>query len=117
MILNYSSKTSIGTSLNILLKDGTVTNELWCTLLSFCVYITAFSSDVKKIRRELKMHSSHQDLLIIVWKFSYSTDSPMKVYRLTTGTYGTTCAPFLVTRTLQLSENEIEIYQQLIRIL
>ncbi|GFX06114.1 integrase catalytic domain-containing protein [Trichonephila clavipes] len=54
---------------------------------------------------QVKIHPSHRDLLRIVWKTS--VDSPLKTYRLTTVTYGSTCAPFLATRTLlQLSEDE-----------
>ncbi|GFY00632.1 DUF1758 domain-containing protein [Trichonephila clavipes] len=55
--------------------------------------------------RQVKIHPSQQDFLRIARKTS--VDSPLKTYRLTTVTYGTTCAPFLATRTLlQLSEDE-----------
>ncbi|GFY29543.1 integrase catalytic domain-containing protein [Trichonephila clavipes] len=63
------------------------------------------SADVKKMYRQEKIHPSQQDLLKIVWKTS--ADSPLKTYRLTTVTYGTTCPLFLAPRTLlQLSEDE-----------
>ncbi|GFX38784.1 integrase catalytic domain-containing protein [Trichonephila clavipes] len=106
VVFNASAKTSKGISLNdALLKGGIVQNELWCTLLRFRKHIIAFSADVKKMYRQVKIHPSQQDLLRIVWKTS--ADSPLKTYRLTTVTYGTTCAPFLATRTLlQLSEDE-----------
>ncbi|GFQ68172.1 integrase catalytic domain-containing protein, partial [Trichonephila clavata] len=106
VVFKTSSKTSKGISLrDTLLKGGTVQNDLWCTLLRFRKHIIAFSADVKKMYRQVKIHPSQQDLLRIIWKTS--ADSPMKPYRLTTVTYGTTCALFLTTRTLlQLSEDE-----------
>ncbi|GFS58161.1 integrase catalytic domain-containing protein [Trichonephila clavipes] len=86
VVFNASATTSNGLSLNDTLpKGGTVQNELWCTLLLD--------------------FPSQQDLLRIVSKTS--VDSPLKNSRSTTVTYGTTCAPFLATRTLlQLSEDE-----------
>ncbi|GFW36015.1 uncharacterized protein TNCV_4928791 [Trichonephila clavipes] len=42
---------------------------------------------------------SQRDLLRIVWKDKI--DSPVKIFRLTTVTYGTKSAPYLATRSLK----------------
>ncbi|GFU23831.1 DUF1758 domain-containing protein [Nephila pilipes] len=54
---------------------------------------------------QVKIHPSLQNILRIVLK--NSTGFPIKTYLLTIVTYGTTCAPFLDSRTLlQLAEDE-----------
>ncbi|GFX36285.1 uncharacterized protein TNCV_4931981 [Trichonephila clavipes] len=45
------------------------------------------------------MNPSVRDLLRIVWKDKI--DSPVKIFRLTTVTYGTKSAPYLATRSLK----------------
>ncbi|GFV85651.1 integrase catalytic domain-containing protein [Trichonephila clavipes] len=46
---------------------------------------------------------------MILWK--YSVDGPVQTYKLYTVTYGTTCAPYLATRTIQqLARDEGEHY-------
>ncbi|GFW09608.1 integrase catalytic domain-containing protein [Trichonephila clavipes] len=63
VVFNASAKTSNGISLNdTLLKGGTVQNELWCTLLRFRKRIIAFSANVKKMYRQVKIHPSQQEL-------------------------------------------------------
>ncbi|GFW55282.1 uncharacterized protein TNCV_116681 [Trichonephila clavipes] len=46
---------------------------------------------------------------MILWKDS--VDGPVQTYKLNTVTYGTTCAPYLATRTIQqLARDEGEHY-------
>ncbi|GFS47662.1 uncharacterized protein TNCV_1973371 [Trichonephila clavipes] len=52
---------------------------------------------------------SQHDLLRIVWKDKI--DSPVKIFRLTTVTYGTKSAPYLATRSLkQLAIDDADKY-------
>ncbi|GFX95937.1 reverse transcriptase domain-containing protein [Trichonephila clavipes] len=51
----------------------------------------------------------HRNLQMILWKDS--VDGPVQTYKLNTVTYGTTCAPYLATRTIQqLARDEGEHY-------
>ncbi|GFW60813.1 uncharacterized protein TNCV_2672341 [Trichonephila clavipes] len=48
---------------------------------------------------------------MILWKDSVERDGPVQTYKLNTVTYGTTCAPYLATRTIQqLARDEGEHY-------
>ncbi|GFW71903.1 uncharacterized protein TNCV_3220791 [Trichonephila clavipes] len=49
--------------------------------------------------RVILIDESQRDLLRIVWKDKI--DSPVKIFRLTTVTYGTKSAPYLATRSLK----------------
>ncbi|GFT16532.1 uncharacterized protein TNCV_281551 [Trichonephila clavipes] len=49
--------------------------------------------------RRILIDESQRDLLRIVWKDKI--DSPVKIFRLTTVTYGTKSAPYLATRSLK----------------
>ncbi|GFV22270.1 integrase catalytic domain-containing protein, partial [Trichonephila clavipes] len=64
------------------------------------------NADVKKMYRQVKIHSSQQDLLRIVWKTS--ADSPLKIYCLTTVIYGKYYLGFIPghPNLLHLSEDE-----------
>ncbi|GFS53870.1 uncharacterized protein TNIN_370761 [Trichonephila inaurata madagascariensis] len=59
--------------------------------------------------RMILIDESQCDLLRIVWKDKI--DSPVKIFRLTTVTYGTKSAPYLATRSLkQLAINDSDKY-------
>ena len=49
--------------------------------------------------RQILVDPAQRDLLRILWKDSLN--SPVKIYRLKTVTYGTSNAPYLATRTLK----------------
>ncbi|GFS82832.1 integrase catalytic domain-containing protein [Trichonephila clavipes] len=59
----------------------------------------AVTADIKKMFRMILIDESQRDLLRIVWKDKI--DSPVKIFRLTTVTYGTKSAPYLATRSLK----------------
>ncbi|GFQ77605.1 integrase catalytic domain-containing protein [Trichonephila clavata] len=59
--------------------------------------------------RQILINSDNRDLQMILWKDS--VDCPVKPYKLNTVTYGTTCAPYFATRTIQqLARDEGENY-------
>ncbi|GFR18549.1 DUF1758 domain-containing protein [Trichonephila clavata] len=64
----------------------------------FRKYVVAFSSDIKKIFRQIKVQEHQQDFLRILWRPSPEED--IVSYRLKTVTYGTKPAPYLATRCL-----------------
>lgn len=57
-----------------------------------------FSTDIEKMYRQIAVHQEDWDLQRLLWK---DLDGHIKVYRLTTVTYGLNCAPFLALRTVQ----------------
>lgn len=100
VVFNASAKTSSGNSLNDLLsKGGIIQEDLFSILTRFRKHQFAFSTDIKKMFRMIKLNHSQVKLQKILWK--ESQHSPVKVFELQTVTYGTACAPFIATRVLQ----------------
>ncbi|GFY78905.1 DUF1758 domain-containing protein [Trichonephila inaurata madagascariensis] len=110
VVFDASSKTSSGLSLNDLLMVGPrVQPELFPILIQFRIFSVAICADVEKMFRQIKVHEKDVDWQRILWRDSPT--EPIKEYRLTTVTYGTSSAPFLSTRTLrQLAIDEQENY-------
>ncbi|GFU34633.1 integrase catalytic domain-containing protein [Trichonephila clavipes] len=110
VVFDVSSKTSSGLSLNDLLMVGPrVQPELFPILIQFRIFSVAICADVEKMFRQIKVHEEDVDWQIILWRDSPT--EPIRDYRLTTVTYGTSSAPFLSTRTLrQLAIDEEENY-------
>ncbi|GFQ95181.1 integrase catalytic domain-containing protein [Trichonephila clavata] len=80
------------------IKGGTIQPDLFDILLRFRKYVVAFSSDIKKMFRQIKVQEHQQDFLRILWRPSPEED--IVSYRLKTVTYGTKPAPYLATRCL-----------------
>ncbi|GFV14681.1 DUF1758 domain-containing protein [Trichonephila clavipes] len=100
VIFNASSITTSGESLNSLQLNGGVTQrDLFSILLNFRARKFAVTADIKKMFRMILIDEFQRDLLRIVWKDKI--DSPVKIFRLTTVTYGTKSAPYLATRSLK----------------
>ncbi|GFY64929.1 DUF1758 domain-containing protein [Trichonephila inaurata madagascariensis] len=110
VVFDASSKTSSGLSLNDLLMVGPrVQPELSPIFIQFRIFSVAICADVEKMFRQIKVHEKDLDWQRILWRDS--TTEPIREYRLTTVTYGTSSAPFLSTRTLrQLAIDEQENY-------
>ncbi|GFS72039.1 DUF1758 domain-containing protein [Trichonephila clavipes] len=108
VVFDASSKTSSGLSLNDLLMVGPrVQPELFPILIQFRIFSVAICADVEKMFRQIKVHEEDVDWQRILWRDSPT--EPIREYRLTTVTYGTSSAPFLSTRTLrQLAIDEQE---------
>lgn len=99
VVFDASCKSSNGKSLNdILLKGGTIQPDLFDILLRFRKHVVAFSSDIKKMFRQVKIHEHQKDLLRILWRQSPEED--IECFSLSTVTYGTKPAPYLATRCL-----------------
>ncbi|XP_015435710.1 PREDICTED: uncharacterized protein LOC107191235 [Dufourea novaeangliae] len=65
----------------------------------------AFSMDIVKMFRQIKVHPEDRDCQRVVWSDDPSEE--VRDFRLTTVTYGTTSAPYLATRVLlQLADDE-----------
>ncbi|XP_055928129.1 uncharacterized protein LOC129959336 [Argiope bruennichi] len=99
-VFDASAKTTSGYSLNsILLNGGIIQQDLFSIVSRFRNHRYAFSADIKKMCRQILIDPTQRDLQRIVWKAS--ADAPVKIYKLSTVTYGTVSAPFLATRTLR----------------
>ncbi|XP_062704294.1 uncharacterized protein LOC134286658 [Aedes albopictus] len=95
-----------GLSLNEVLMVGPkIQSDLFSILLRFRKHIYAFSADVEKMYRQVKIDSSQTHYQRIFWR-----DNPMepvRVMELSTVTYGTSPASFLAVRSVvQLARDE-----------
>ncbi|GBN61752.1 hypothetical protein AVEN_228269-1, partial [Araneus ventricosus] len=105
VVFDASAKTTSGFSLNsILLNGGIIQQDLFSIVSRFRKHKFAFSADIKKMYRQILIDPNQRDLQRIVWKIS--ADASVKVYKLSTVTYGTVSAPFLATRTLKALADE-----------
>ncbi|GFV10466.1 integrase catalytic domain-containing protein [Trichonephila clavipes] len=83
--------------------------ELFPILIQFRIFSVAICADVERMFRRIKVHEEDLDWQRILWRDSPT--KPIREYRLTTVTYGTSSAPFISTRTLrQLAIDEQENY-------
>lgn len=99
VVFDASRKTTNGISLNDCMMNGPkLQDDLFNIMLRFRLYKIAFTADVAKMYRQIKINESQQDLLRILWREDRSEN--IKEYKLTTVTYGTTSAPFLAVKTL-----------------
>lgn len=100
VVFNGSSRSSEGHSLNSLQYNGGVIQEdVFAIMARFRKHIFAFTADVQKMYRMIRINPEQQCLQRILWKDNAS-DSP-KTFELLTVTYGMVCASFLATRVLQ----------------
>ncbi|GFY26310.1 DUF1758 domain-containing protein [Trichonephila clavipes] len=110
VVFDASAKSTSGYSLNDILMVGPrVQRDVYPILLSFRTFQIAVCADLEKMFRQIRISSEDTNWQRIQWR-----DNPketVKEYRLTTVTYGTSCAPYLSTRTLtQLAFDERERY-------
>ena len=95
-----SCRSSNGLSLNDTLLVGlTIQQDLYSVVLLFRTYQIAFTADIAKMYRQVRIHENDRKLQRIVWR--RSADEPLRTYELSTTTYGTAPAPYLATRCLQ----------------
>jgi hypothetical protein len=100
VVFDASAKTSCGHSLNNNLMVGpTIQDEMFDILLRFRLHLYAFTADIAKMYRQVKVTREDSDKLRILWRKDFS--GPVEEYRLLTVTYGTASAPFTATRTLK----------------
>ncbi|GFY63521.1 integrase catalytic domain-containing protein [Trichonephila inaurata madagascariensis] len=110
VVFDASAKSTTGHSLNDLQMVGPrVQRDVYPILLSFRTFQIAVCADLEKMFRQIKISSEDTNWQRILWRDN--PKEPVKEYRLTTVTYGTSCAPYLSTRTLtQLALDERERY-------
>jgi hypothetical protein len=100
VVFDASAKTSNGKSLNNILCTGpTIQQDLFSILTRFRTFEVAFTGDIVKMYRQIKVDPEHCEYQRILWR--ENPEDPILTYRLLTVTYGTTCAPFLAVRCLQ----------------
>ncbi|XP_033222803.1 uncharacterized protein LOC117176658 [Belonocnema kinseyi] len=100
VVFNGSRRSSRGISLNECLYAGPKLQlNISDVLLQWLLHFIVFSADVEKIYRQIIVHQDDQDLQLILWR--ESQNEPVQVFRLSTLTYGLTCAPFLALRIVQ----------------
>ena len=88
-----------------LLVGPTIKQDLYSIVLRFRIYQIAFTADITKMYRQVRIHQDDRRLQRILWR--RSAEEPLRTYELSTVTYGTASAPYLVTRCLQqLAEDE-----------
>nr|XP_015909769.1 uncharacterized protein LOC107441131 [Parasteatoda tepidariorum] len=100
VVFDGSAKTTNGKSLkDILLKGGTIQEELFHIILRFRKHVYALTTDIKMMFRQIEVEPSQTRFQKILWK--ENKDSPVKTYALKTVSYGTAPASYLATKTLQ----------------
>ncbi|XP_058448645.1 uncharacterized protein LOC131428617 [Malaya genurostris] len=106
IVFDGSCKSNNHLSLNdVLLTGPTVQPTLLATVLNFRMHRYAMTADIEKMYRQILVHPEDRPLQQILWRQKES--EAIKPYYLNTVTYGTSCAPFLATRTLnQLAEDD-----------
>lgn len=106
VVFNASKATSTGISLNDKLLVGpTVQDDLTSILMRFRTHKYALTADIAKMYRQIRVDEKDTKFQRICWRTS--TFDPILEYELLTVTYGTACAPYLATKTLnQLAADE-----------
>lgn len=109
-VFNGSSKTSNGLSLNEQLLTGpNLLPELPDLVCAWRLYKYVFVADIKQMFRQIRIDDSDLQYQAIVWR--YSPDDPIRIYLLTTVTFGLVCSPYQATRTLrQLASDYQSVY-------
>jgi len=78
---------------------ASVQDDMYYILLRFRLPKIAFTGDLAKMYRPIKVIPEDCDTLQILYKKDFT--KPVEEFRLRTVTYGTSCAPFTATRTLK----------------
>ncbi|XP_067210840.1 uncharacterized protein [Linepithema humile] len=116
VVFNASSPSTSGRSLNDILHPGEkLQTELFDVLIYFRQFKYAFSADIEKMFRQVKVCSDDWKFQRIFWTGEGQNLVP---FELTTVTYGMVCAPFLSLRVLmQLTKDEGERYPKAISVM
>ncbi|XP_076660370.1 uncharacterized protein LOC143363708 [Halictus rubicundus] len=106
VVFNGSYVSGRGSAINDYLAAGPkLQTDLWAVITRWRFHRHAFSTDIVKMFRQIKVHPEDRDWQRIVWRKDPSEE--VRDFRLTTVTYGTTSAPYLASRVLlQLADDE-----------
>lgn len=98
VVFNGSSKTTNGTSLNDILHTGAkLQSEIFDVLLYFRRFRFELLTNIKKMFRQILINPDDHRFQRILWVYELGH---LTINELTTVTYGTRSAPFLVSRVL-----------------
>jgi hypothetical protein len=106
VVFDGSCRLNNGLSLNdTLLVGPKIKQDLYSLVLRFRTYEIAFTADIAKRYRQVKIHLDDRRLQRILW--TKSIEEPLGTHELATITYGTVSAPYLAKHCLQqLAEDE-----------
>ncbi|XP_062541979.1 uncharacterized protein LOC134209977 [Armigeres subalbatus] len=106
IVFDGSACTDTGYSLNdALLKGPIIQDELLSLLIRFRKHEVALVGDVEKMYRQVRLHDDDTGLQRIFYRFS--PEEPLRVFELTTVTYGLTPSSYSAIRVLhQLAADE-----------
>ncbi|GFX16903.1 uncharacterized protein TNCV_2518811 [Trichonephila clavipes] len=94
VVFNCSSLTDNGISLNdIQYNGGVIQEDLYAQMLRFRTYTYAFTADIKMMYRTILINPK-QRILQSEREFCESEHESLKIYELSTVTYGTVSAPY-----------------------
>ena len=100
VVFNASQKSTSNLSLNDVLCVGpAIQYDLFNILINFRQHKIAFTADISKMYRQVRIREEQRDLQRIIWRNDVT--EPLGIYKLNTVTYGTSSASFLATRALQ----------------
>ncbi|XP_023245710.1 uncharacterized protein LOC111643002 [Copidosoma floridanum] len=100
VVFNASQKSQNGLSLNDMLLSGPkLQADISIVLSLWRRFRFAFTTDVIKMFRQIKVHQDDADWQRILWRDN--TSKPIQDYRCITVTYGTSSAPFLALRVMK----------------
>ncbi|XP_031342802.1 uncharacterized protein LOC116170471 [Photinus pyralis] len=116
VVFDASAKTTTSGSLNEMMYVGPrLQPDIADILLRWRKHQYAFTADIKKMYRQIRIHQDDRQFQTIVWRFE--RNQPIREYQLNTVTYGTAAAPYLAIKTLQqLAEDEKEEYPYAARV-
>lgn len=107
VVFDASCKSSNGKSLNDQLYVGpTIQNDLFTLLIQWRKFQIAFTGDIEKMYRQIRVHNEDVKFQRILWRNSNS--EPLQEYVLQTVTFGTSSAPFQAIRCLFKVADDIE---------
>ncbi|XP_062541440.1 uncharacterized protein LOC134209474 [Armigeres subalbatus] len=107
VVFDASCATDSGVSLNdTLIVEPVVQDDLLSILLRIRLQKYAIVADVERMYRMINVVEQDQPLQSILWR--ESVDQPIRMYQLSTVTYGTSSALYLATRSLKKCAEEGE---------
>lgn len=106
IVFNASRATANGRSVNELMMTGpTIQDDIMTILLRWRTHKYVINGDIARMYRQIRMNKTDAEYQRIVWR--ENENKPIREYKLTTVTFGTTSAPYLAIRTIhQLAEDE-----------
>ncbi|XP_072158658.1 uncharacterized protein [Bemisia tabaci] len=99
VVMDASAKTTSGKSLNDILHNGpSLISHIRDLLLKFRRHKIVFSCDIKQMYLQISMDPTHRRYHLVLWR--PDENSPLRIYQMTTVTFGVGPSSFLAIRTL-----------------